>query len=108
MVHKICLAEFELIKANSSDTKAPLLDLNLSISNGIVSTKINDERDNFDFDIVISRSWSLFSYYFYDRNHQMYNAVLLNRCYTQHTLHPFIDFESNHKIHFIKITFILQ
>ena len=29
-----------------------LLDLNLSIHNGTVSTKIYDERDNFDFDIV--------------------------------------------------------
>ena len=28
------------------------MDLNLSISNGIVSTKICDKRDDFDFDIV--------------------------------------------------------
>ena len=30
------------------------MDLNLSISNGTVSTKIYDKRDNFDFDIVNS------------------------------------------------------
>ena len=30
----------------------PFLDLNLSISNGTVSTKISDKRDDFDFDIV--------------------------------------------------------
>ena len=36
----------------SSDTEAPFLDLNLCISNGIVSTKIYDKRDDFDFDIV--------------------------------------------------------
>ena len=39
-------------KANSSDTEAAFLDLNLSISNGTVSTKIYDKRDDFDFDII--------------------------------------------------------
>ena len=42
----------------------------------------------------------------YDRNHQMYEAALLTRCYTQHALHPFIDAEINHQRHFIKIPFI--
>ena len=37
-------------KANSFDTEAPFLDLNLSISNDTVSTKIYDKWDNFDFD----------------------------------------------------------
>ena len=48
----IYLTEFQLNKANSSDTEAPLLDLNLCISNGTVSTKIYYKRDDFDFDIV--------------------------------------------------------
>ena len=39
-------------RANSSDTEAPFLDLNLCISNGTVSTKIYDKWDDFDFDIV--------------------------------------------------------
>ena len=43
---------------------------------------------------------------FYDRNHQMYEAALLTRCYTQHVLCPFIDAEINHQRHFIKIPFI--
>ena len=43
---------------------------------------------------------------FYDRNHQMYEAALLTRCYTQHALRPFIDAEINHQRHFIKILFI--
>ena len=43
---------------------------------------------------------------FYDRNHQMYEAALLTRCYTQIALRPFIDAESNHQRHFIKIPFI--
>ena len=37
---------------NSSDTDAPFLDLNLLITNGIVSSKIYDKRDDFDFEIV--------------------------------------------------------
>ena len=54
MVDRIYPAKLQLDKANSFDTEAPFLDLNLSISNGTVSTKIYDKRDNFD--IVISRS----------------------------------------------------
>ena len=38
--------ELQLNKANSSDTEAPFLDLNLSITNGIVSSKIYDKRDD--------------------------------------------------------------
>ena len=52
MVNRIYPAELHLNKANSSDMEAPFLDLNLSISNGTVSTKIYDKRDDFDFDIV--------------------------------------------------------
>ena len=44
--------ELELNKANSSDTEAPFLDLNLSITNDIVSFKIYDKRDDFNFEIV--------------------------------------------------------
>ena len=39
-------------KANPLDTEAPFLDLDLSITNGIVSTKIYDKRDDFNFEIV--------------------------------------------------------
>ena len=46
------------------------------------------------------------AYKFYDRNHQLYNAALLTKCYTQHALRPFIDSETNHKRHFIKNHFI--
>ena len=44
--------ELQLNKANTSDTEAPFLDLRLSISNGFVSSKIYDKRDDFGFDIV--------------------------------------------------------
>ena len=36
----------------TSDTEVAFLDLHLSISNDIVSTKIYDKRDDFDFEIV--------------------------------------------------------
>ena len=45
-------SELQLNKANASDTEAAFLDLHLSISNDIVSTKIYDKRDDFDFEIV--------------------------------------------------------
>ena len=52
IVDRIYPAELQLNKANFSDTEVPFLNLNLSISNGRVSTKICDKRDDFDFDIV--------------------------------------------------------
>ena len=41
----------QMNKANTSDTEAPFLDLKLSISNSLISSKIYDKRDNYDFDI---------------------------------------------------------
>ena len=52
MVNRIYPPELQLNKANTSDTKTPFLDLHLYISNGFVSSKIYDKRDDFDFDIV--------------------------------------------------------
>ena len=52
MVHRIYPAELQLNKANASDTEAAFLDFNLSFHNDIVSTKIYDKRDDFNFDIV--------------------------------------------------------
>ena len=53
MVSQICPSELQLNKANIFDTEAAILDLHLSIYNDIVSTKIYDKRDDFDFEIVI-------------------------------------------------------
>ena len=52
MVGEIYPTELQLDKANSSDTDARFLDLNLSITNGIVSFKIYDKWDDFNFEIV--------------------------------------------------------
>ena len=51
---KVQVKKRGLNKANTSDAEAAFLDLHLSISNDIVSTKIYDKRDDFDFEIVNS------------------------------------------------------
>ena len=52
MVDRIYPTELQLNIANSSDTEAPFLDLNLCIPNGTVFTKIYDKQNDFDFDVV--------------------------------------------------------
>ena len=52
MVGQIYPTELQLNKSKSSDTDAPFLDLNLSKTNGIVSSKIYDKPDDFSFEIV--------------------------------------------------------
>ena len=52
MVSQLYPSELQLNKANTSDTKVAFLGLHLSISNDIVSTKIYNKRDDFDFEIV--------------------------------------------------------
>ena len=49
MVGQIYPTELQLNNANSTDTEATFSDLNLSILNGIVSSKIYDEPDYFSF-----------------------------------------------------------
>ena len=51
-VNQIYPPELQLNKANTSDTEAPVLDLHLSISNGFLSSKIYNKRDDFNFDFV--------------------------------------------------------
>ena len=52
MVGQIYPTELQLNKANSSDTEAPFFVWNLSITNCIVSSRIYDKRDDFNFEIV--------------------------------------------------------
>ena len=52
MVGQIYPTELQLNKANSSDTEAPLLDLDLSLTNGIVASMIYDKQDDLNFVIV--------------------------------------------------------
>ena len=50
MVNQIYPPELQLYR--TSDTEATFLDLHLSISNGFVSSKICDKRNDLDFDII--------------------------------------------------------
>ena len=52
MVTQIHPTELQLNKANSTGTEAEFLDLYLLISNGFISSKIYNQCDYFDFDII--------------------------------------------------------
>ena len=52
MVKDIYPIELQLNKANTSQQEASFLDLHLSVSDGIITTKIYDKRDDFNFSIV--------------------------------------------------------
>ena len=52
MVSQIYPSELQLNKVNAFDTVTPFLDVDLSMTNGIVLSKIYDKRDDFNFEIV--------------------------------------------------------
>ena len=52
MVSQIYPSELQLNKANTYDNEAAFLDLHLSTSNDVVSTKIYYKRDTVDFEIL--------------------------------------------------------
>ena len=52
IVSQIYPAELQLNKTNTSDTEISFLNLHLTISNDIVSTKIYDKREDIEFEIV--------------------------------------------------------
>ena len=52
LIASIYPKELTLNKANNSDTSASFLDLDLTITNGVISSKIYDKRDDFNFSIV--------------------------------------------------------
>ena len=53
MVSQIYPPELQLNKANTLYNQGSFLDLHLFISNGFVSSKMYNKRDDFDFDIFI-------------------------------------------------------
>ena len=52
VVGRVCPSGLQLGGASASGAEAAFLDLRLSVSDGIVSTKICGRRDDFDFEIV--------------------------------------------------------
>ena len=67
---------------------------------------LNVYKPLFHLDLMIIFTMKEIFLKFYDRKHDLYEAALLTRCYTQHALCPYIDSEINHIRHFIKIPFI--
>ena len=71
--------------------------LNTSLNGVAVKLRIHGRHSMLSYlsslPIAILRSLGTEAYRFYDRNQL---TALLTRCYTQHALRPFIDFESNH------------
>ena len=55
MVGQIYPYGLQLNKANSSDTEASFLDLDLPITNSIILSKIYDKWDDCNFEIVNSK-----------------------------------------------------
>jgi len=51
-VPMICPKDLKLNKTSTSNNSAAFLDLNLSIDNGVISSKSYNKRDDFDFSIV--------------------------------------------------------
>ena len=82
MANRIYPSELQLNKASVSDTEDSFVDLQLSKSNGFVKTKIYDQRDDFDFDIVnfpfldgdVPRSTS-YGVYIYFSTHSICSSV---------------------------------
>ena len=97
-------------KGNDKRKRCAALKLNISLNDLAVKLRIHGRHLMLSYlsslPIAALRSLDTEANRFYDRNHQMYNAALLTRCYTQHALRPFIDSESNHIRSFIKIPFI--
>ena len=54
MVGQIYPTELKLIKVNSFDTESAILDTDFTIKNGIVSSKIYDNRNDFNLKWLIS------------------------------------------------------
>ena len=99
-------------KGNDKRKRCATMKLNTSLNDLAVKLRIHGRHPMLSYlsslPIAVLRSLDTEANRFYDRNHQMYDAALLTRCYTQHALRPFIDSESNHIRSFIKIPFIIK
>ena len=52
MVGQIYSTKLQLNKVNSYNTEAPFVDLDMSITNGILSSKTYDKREDLNYEIV--------------------------------------------------------
>ena len=93
MVSQVYPSELQLNKANTSDTKAAFIDLHLSFPKDIVSTKIFDKRDDFDFEIVN------FPFLDGDVPHSTFNGVYISQLIRFATASSYVaDFNTRNKL----------
>ena len=108
--HSLFLTMLQEKTGNDKRKRCAALKLNISLNDLAVKLRIHGRHPMFSYlsslPIAALRSLDTEANRFYDRYHQMYDAALLTRCYTQHVLRPFIDSEANHIRSFIKIPFI--
>ena len=65
MIHQIYFTELQLNKANFFDTESLLAALDLSITNGIVSFKMNYKRNKLLLKLLIAYFWMDISEFFF-------------------------------------------
>ena len=84
-------------KGNDKRKRCGAMKLNTSLNDLPVKLSIHGRHSMLSYlsslPIAVLRSLETEANRFYDRNHQLYDAALLTRCYTQHTLRLFIDSE---------------
>ena len=89
------------IKKKKKRKKRAVKRTNTSLKNFLQELKGNSRHSMLSFlsclSISLLRVLKTEANKFYDRNHPLYDAALLTRCYTQHALRPFIDTETNRK-----------
>ena len=82
-------------KDNDKRKRCAAMKLNTSLNDLAVKLRIHDRHSMLSYlsflPIAVLRSLNTEANRFYDRNHRMYDAALLTRCYTKHALRPFID-----------------
>ena len=88
------------LKGNDKRKRCAAMKLNISLNDLAVKLRIHDRQPMLSYlsslPIAVLRSLDTEANRFYDRNHQMFDAALLTRCYTLYAPRPFIDSESNH------------
>ena len=81
-------------KGNDKRKRCAAMKLNTSLNVLAVKLRIHSRHHMLSYlsslPIAVLHSLDTEANRFYDRNHQMYDAPLLTRCYTQHALRPFI------------------
>ena len=99
-------------KGNDKRKRCAALKLNISLNDVAVKLRIHGRHPMLSYlsslPVAALRSLDTEANRFYDRNHQMHDAALLTRCYTQHALRPFIDSEANHIRSFIKFLSLIK